>query len=554
MCRRFPRAGREERQVRSSYQIAAAFRKAALRNMNDEEGALRLADIDEYRELRKLGWLGVEPLLELLQDDDPMVRSAAIEALGPWSNDQRIIEPLLAALEHAPPYVRGCAASLLGETCDQRAHEPLRTLLQDRDESIHYVAARALRHFPGPQTVQALLSALLKEPDSHAQRHIAEELMKMGGYAELRTALDAGVALGVRLAAKTLAKTGGDGAFEHLVLLLRFGEAPQPKWPGLADALLDTSDASALRELLQALVESGDSRAVDILVSLLEHPHWFARTAAAGALRLTGDNRGMAAVVDLLHEDSEAVLRYRSFLPLDIAQDPAVEDTLIDMLAGGSEQARKFAAWQLVKTTNPCAVDPFVAALDAGLWSAARALGSFDDERAANALIRGLSSPDATITRHAILGLGRIKSAAAVQPLLELLGKDIDDQRDVIEALGKIGDERASQPLCELALNSDDARLRKAAAWALAQIRGAKAEEAMLELPRRGDLDAISGAYDFFSNTPPQGGEQELLRALAYCGSRVMAEAYSSSANAVLAEAGRDWLSQHPGAPGDRPL
>jgi HEAT repeat protein len=82
------------------------------------------------------------PLTEvfLRGDADPLSYEAA-EALG----YARHTGPLIAALGHKEAYMRGTAAKVLGLCLCSEAVEPLKALLNDRDESVREAAGDAIR-------------------------------------------------------------------------------------------------------------------------------------------------------------------------------------------------------------------------------------------------------------------------------------------------------------------------------------------------------------------------------------------------------------------------
>lgn len=121
-----------------------------------------------------LDWIGepaVEPLIEVLKDENAVVRAEAASVLG-MIGDPRAVEPLINTLgdEYARLHaavslgkigesavasligvvsdedaiVRALTAHALGEIGDPRAVDPLRQLLDDSDESVRDIAAHAL--------------------------------------------------------------------------------------------------------------------------------------------------------------------------------------------------------------------------------------------------------------------------------------------------------------------------------------------------------------------------------------------------------------------------
>lgn len=94
-------------------------------------------------------------------------------------------------------------------------------------------------------------------------------------------------------------------------------------------------------------------------------------------------------------------------------------------------------------------------------------------------LLRGLRDQDPGLRATAALGIGLAKCAAGAAPLLEQLGREVDEeaQIEIIRALGRLGDARAIPALTRKAggggwFTRNSPRVRSEAARALAQIGG----------------------------------------------------------------------------------
>jgi bilin biosynthesis protein len=86
-----------------------------------------------------------EPLLALLRDPSPRVRSAAVGSLGSFKGREDVFTSLVQALEDPNEGVRCSAASALGFYGDRRGVPPLRELLSDSSESVRHVVEYALQ-------------------------------------------------------------------------------------------------------------------------------------------------------------------------------------------------------------------------------------------------------------------------------------------------------------------------------------------------------------------------------------------------------------------------
>jgi HEAT repeat protein len=86
-----------------------------------------------------------EPLLALLSDPTPRVRSAAVGSLGSFKNRDDVFASLVQALEDPEESVRCSAASALGFYGDQRAVSPLRALRSDPAKPVQRIVEYALQ-------------------------------------------------------------------------------------------------------------------------------------------------------------------------------------------------------------------------------------------------------------------------------------------------------------------------------------------------------------------------------------------------------------------------
>jgi sulfatase modifying factor 1 len=116
---------------------SANARPAQLADLPDWGGAEAIFASDAQEEAALLlGWLrdrrAVEPLIAVLGNDNPRVRSATAFALG-QIKDTDAVEPLIAALKDGDHDVRWRAARALGEIKDPHALGPLKDARGDKD-------------------------------------------------------------------------------------------------------------------------------------------------------------------------------------------------------------------------------------------------------------------------------------------------------------------------------------------------------------------------------------------------------------------------------------
>lgn len=199
----------------------------ALGRLSDQAGRGALLELledagDPHR--RMLGALGlgqfahadaVAPLIEALRDDVNTVRNVAERSLLEQIALVREhgIEPLLALLAEPNPLVRSPAARLLGATQDDRAREPLMAILRsDREWLSRMWAAKALGDLGRMEAADLLHERLDHDQKNRVRAAAAEAIGKLkpaSGAAWLLHALEHDDDGGVRkLASEALRQFG----------------------------------------------------------------------------------------------------------------------------------------------------------------------------------------------------------------------------------------------------------------------------------------------------------------------------------------------------------
>ena len=205
---------------------------------------------------RVLGWLGddraVEPMLDALSADTPLMRSSAADALG-HLGDKRAIDPLIEALKDENKYVRQAAAIALGNLGSSQAVEPLIEALADPSGEVSPWVAGALGQIGDARSVEPLIQILMT--DTQFSFYAAIALGEIGDK-RATTPLIRAVqghfgSKGLReVAAGALGKVGGDGAFEALMMALNDDDEGVRFYA--AEGLGYLGDPRSLPELLKA--------------------------------------------------------------------------------------------------------------------------------------------------------------------------------------------------------------------------------------------------------------------------------------------------------------
>ncbi|MDP8230456.1 MAG: HEAT repeat domain-containing protein, partial [Candidatus Gorgyraea atricola] len=282
--------------------------------------------------------------------------------------------------------------------------------------------------------------------------------------------------------------------------------------------------------------------AVDLLIELLKDTDWSICIVAAGALGQIGDERAVDPLIELLKGDN-SYLSIAIINSLGQIGDERAVDPLIELLKGNDYYPGAAAVTALVKIGEP-AVNSLVESLRDSNYNIRERTATILDrlnwipqtqketihyyiakrnwdalvkigEPAVNPLIELLRSPRHAIRKATATALGQIGNERAVNPLIELLRSPRHAIRKATAtALGQIGDERAVDPLIEL-LKDTDWSIREATATALGQIGDERAVDPLIELLRSrryairkvtatalGQIgsDAVSYLYDAFNN------------------------------------------------------
>lgn len=161
---------------------------------------------------------------------------------------------------------------------------------------------------------------------------------------------------------------------------------------------------------------------------------------------------------------------------------------LVDELASDDPGTRMAAAWGLGSLRNAHAVEPLIASLndpDPGVRGvAARALGTIGDARAFVPVARLLADPDPHVRELAVLGLEKIPDPRR----LDALTRALDDPRMgvravAVAALAALEGRRAVEALVTVAAGDPDPHTRRMAISALGK-RGSEARAAVPGLIR----------------------------------------------------------------------
>lgn len=150
----------------------------------------------------------VPATIELLKDPDWWLRISAADTLGKLK-DPRAVEPLMAVL--ADPDVKWAAVEALGRIGDMRALPALGKMLADPAPDVRIEVIQALRNFKHPQVKNAMMSVAQKDPERSVRTRAIDLLT------ELASAEDQGALAEVKKTALAASMTQGEPKLHTLL-------------------------------------------------------------------------------------------------------------------------------------------------------------------------------------------------------------------------------------------------------------------------------------------------------------------------------------------------
>lgn len=225
---------------------------------------------------------------------------------APALTPQATIDMLITLLGDRDASIRLTAAEALGKIGDQQAEPYLIRALHDSEPTVREAAARSVGRLSavGVETGTELV-ALLRDPDRSVRRAAAQAL----GAGERTPALVSALAGLLTSPDPTVRQAAG-----HTLLLLDAREAFAALSKGTTDA-----DPTVRQWAVAALGESGDARAVPVLLDRLRHDSKAGvRTEAAYRLRFVGDSSVAAELETIMQRDGSLdVKRWAGKIRLD---------------------------------------------------------------------------------------------------------------------------------------------------------------------------------------------------------------------------------------------
>ena len=263
---------------------------------------------------------------------------------------------------------------------------------------------------------------------------------------------------------------------------------------------LKSSHAESRVKAARALGSEKQKKAVPALIESLEDEDPGVRLAVIEALGAIGHPASAEALVSALanpgKSDKNAEPQCEALAKAIMSVGVPAVKPLIQALASGEKEARRWAAAALGMIRDPEATGPLIERLEDSRSevrkAAAAALGEIGDSRAAAPLIKALANRDMETRRAAADALGSLMSEESVDALARVVGDPAEPvQIGAIEALAKIGGLRAAACL-RSAMSGSRRTVCEAAEAALKKMHfsPADAEERAELAVIRGDFEA----------------------------------------------------------------
>ena len=418
---------------------------------------------DAIQALVAIGQPAVDPLIASLDSENDNIRSGAEDALDALGEPS--LAQLVTILKNRFGDVRCWAVGKLKDLADVQAVEPLIACLQDNEPIVRAYTAQALGALKDARATEPLIECL-KDEDQMVRRDAAYALYQLNDPS----------AVGPLIAALK------DASFADLST---------------------TDGVNALSNVIDALMQSGDEKAITPLIVRLKaliDNYDFRDNAQSDLQKLKKTSKTEAEQVDLL-------IALNAWDDLEkLGEDAKAIEPIIAHLSDDTYGVRSEIAEILGRLGDARAVEPLITCLsdedERVCSSAADALGKFHDARAVEPLLARLTDPSPQAHSGVVAALRNLKDvpkteseqvsllialsawddlaalgkdAKAVEPLIARLSDDnVDVRSHIAQVLGRLGDARTVEPLISC-LKDDQGSVRSSAAKALGTLKDGRA-------------------------------------------------------------------------------
>lgn len=311
--------------IKDNYGHVRSSAAKALGKINPEKAVSEIASLlqDEFDDVRHaavdaLCYLApysdkiLPAILPLLAKDNPSVREKAIIVFGRISKGMHCkegsewIEKIRLAIKDSSPMVRRAAVYAIGELKQGQYVQDIVLALTDEDKQVRLAAAKVLGNMAAEEVVEPLLLTL-KDEDIWVKAAALESLGKIGKENVIKIMKElVDDENGIIVCAALEAMAG---------IAVREPQAIEEIKPWVAKCIFH-NDAEVVKVAAQVMVRIDEEGAVNAIIHLLEHPDWDVRVQ----------------VVDILSKRKDGFIRTCLETHLKIETDDLVRQKITEAL------------------------------------------------------------------------------------------------------------------------------------------------------------------------------------------------------------------------------
>lgn len=270
----------------------------------------------------------------------------------------------------------------------------------------------------------------------------------------------------------------------------------------LVEALLYGEFSDLRYKAAWALGKIGNSRAVEPLGKTMQNDSdYVVREWCAAALEAVGDVKAAPYLVQAMQKDSSKDVRLRASVAL---RNLGAAEALMELLKAPEPETRGMAVTGLARLKCDAALDGVACLLADDDVEVRRRCTAFMGEVTSQpvtdclvmeSLERALKDLEATVRTEALKSLGKVRGEQACRLALRAL-KDEDSgvRLAAVTSLGEIGNVAALDPLVEVMFGQDDDEIRAWAAWSLGELGDARAIEHLMKAYRTCPIEVMKKA------------------------------------------------------------
>ncbi len=304
------------------------------RALEDRDERIRFQAAVNISSLGMFGWTiqdqFIDPLINILNDEDPDVRITAVHIIRFWCKDERFIKPLSKLLNDEYQQIRFEAAQAL-INMRKPSYEDLISNLGDENSEFRAASAEALREMKDDRTVEMLLKAL---SDEHPL--VRSEATSALGII--------GNKIAIKALRQELIDKDSDVRYNTVWALFHIADKNAAKPSGTVEPLIDALGNEDERVRVTAAESLGrlkSKNAENALNGLLNDESWDVQRAAAWALIEIWE----PSFDDLLNklQDENACIRVAAISKLNELNEKQVKEHLIKPLKDKCSMVRNEA-------------------------------------------------------------------------------------------------------------------------------------------------------------------------------------------------------------------